>query len=383
MKTIKISACLLLLFGLAAERQLAAQNGKPAVSIKQTLEEYKSTNDKKLRKDIRSRLEKLTPSTNDDVARLRTVFDDKEFDEGMYSSALKVLPKIENPQLSDSLLPMLNDDKSFVGKVNKGDPSILSEKKNMYRLKKTEYLIKTLGKLKSKAAVPLLKEYLNFPNMQYAVSEALGAIGDKSMDNEIREKAYRGEQINYAGMGAEEAKQVAKDLGDSANKPKWMNMAKQLALVKEPSAKPELKKLFSHDDGFVRLQAAMAFSRMADDTDAATVLEMTKNSDWNIRATAIDAIKKTKSKQYDDVLISLLDDSDYLVRLYAAKALGYKKIIKAIPNLEKSLTDKDLKVREEAYIALYTLTGKKYSYEGKTPLVERRAERQKDHPSFY
>lgn len=360
------------------------QNNVSTDSVKQILDDYKKSTDRESRQGIRKRLLKIKPTNNDDIARMKKIFMDKDWNEDLYHVAMNLVPEIDNPQLANKLIPVLSDEADFMKKVGKGDSQIMSEKRSGYRLRNAELIVRVLGKVKSKEALPILKEYLNFPSMQYAVSEALGEIGDKSMSEEIREKAYRGEVINYAGLGLEEAKRVVRDLDDNSNKDIWGKMSKQLLYVKDPGVKSELKKIFSHGDAPVRLRASMAFARLADDGDTVTVLEMAENPDWNIRVAAIDMMKKLHAKEFEDVLISLLsNDSHRVVRLSAAKAIGYKKVSKAVPHLEKALDDKEVMVRSEAYVALYALTGKKYPYEGRNPLTERKAEHEKDHPSFY
>ncbi|MBU2574634.1 MAG: HEAT repeat domain-containing protein [Elusimicrobia bacterium] len=370
--------------GFLGQQYAYSQDNEAKPSIKQLSGEYRKTNDKELRKNIRKRFKEIKPTTNDDVLQLRKIFADKDWDEEWYSIAMNLVPKIDNPQLANGLIPVLSDEKNFIKKVGKGDPQNPSDKRTLYRLTNTEWIIRVLGKLKNKDAVPILKEYLNFYSMQYAASEALGEIGDKSMSEEIREKAYRGEPVNYSGLGLDEAKRVVRDLDDNNNKDKWVKISKQLLHMKDPRIKPELKKLFSHDNHFVRVWASMAFARLADSSDVMSTIEMSKNPEWNVRVAAIDMMKKLRAKEFEDVLINLLNnDSHRVVRLSAAKAIGYKKVTTAVPHLEKALKDKEIMVREEVYIALYVLTGKKYPCEGKTPLTERRAEHEKQHPSFY
>ncbi len=271
----------------------------------------------------------------------------------------------------------------FISKLNQNDLSGKTEREAKYRFVNIERVIRKLGNLKNKEAVPVLKEYLTLNNMQYAASEALGKIGDKSMSEQIREKAYKGEEVNYGGMGMDEAKNVIQDLGDKSKKDKWPKIAKQIVLIKNPEAKPYLKKLFSHEQSYVRGEAATRFSVMVDTSDVNDVLEMAKNPDWAVRCSAIDAMKRLKGYDFNKVLLGLLEDKETIVRLYAAKAVGYKKISAAVPRLEETLKDKDIRVRQESYISLYILTGKKYDFAGKTTLAERRAELEKEHPSFY
>jgi HEAT repeat protein len=79
----------------------------------------------------------------------------------------------------------------------------------------------------------------------------------------------------------------------------------------------------------------------------------------------------------------LINDPIYVVRSNAAKALGYKKVTISVPYLKKALNDKDFGVRKEAFIALYILTGQKYTFNGRDAAVEQTAEQQKKYPTFW
>ena len=103
-------------------------------------------------------------------------------------------------------------------KISRGDLSGKSEREAKYRVKNVEFIIKKLGELKSQRAVPILQEYLKVKGLQYAASEALGKIRDKSASEEMRERAYRGEEINYGGLGLDEAVKVMQDLEDKGKK---------------------------------------------------------------------------------------------------------------------------------------------------------------------
>lgn len=355
--------------------------GEP--SVKQLADDYKKTTDNKTRRDALKRFQSMKIRTQEDVTQLRTIFADKKWDEGLFASGSGLVEKIDKPEMAGQLILMLEDEKEFIRKLNQNDLSGKTEREGKYRFTNVEFIISKLGNLKSKEAVPVLKEYLALKNMQYAASEALGKIGDKSMSNDIREKAYKGEDVNYGGMGIDEARKVVQDLEDKGKKDKWAKIAKQIVLIKNPEAKPHLKKLFNHEQDYVREQSAGVFFNLATKEDLNEIKAMATNSHSEIRYGAIQIMKKIKDKSFDDSLISLLTDSEYSVRRAAAKAVGYNKIDKAIPGLEKTLSDSKFEVRKEVFIALYILTGKKYDFFGRNSAVDQQAEIQKQRPSFH
>jgi HEAT repeat protein len=357
-----------------------ANRGKD--SIERTFTRYHQTTRDIERKEILRGLQLRSPETAADLQAVRVVVKDKNWDENLFGAATYMATKVKKPELAPQLVEILQDEKTFIQKLNQNDLSGKTEQEGRYRFTNVEHIIKKLGELKSREAVPVLKEYLEFKNMQYAASEALGKIGDKSMSEEIREKAYKGEEVNYGGMGLDEANKVAQDLDDKSKKDKWPKIAKQIILIKNPDAKPQLKKLFNHEQDYVRGEAAAAFSAMAEEKDKDDILEMAKNPDWAVRCSAIDAMKHL-ADSFHQILVNLLKDPEHIVRLYAAKALGYKNDKEAIPFLEIALKDENLRVRQEAFIALYLIADKKNDFIGRTPAIDRQAEIQKRHPTFH
>jgi HEAT repeat protein len=372
---------------------------KDDVSIKELHGRYKQTADQAERKEVLIEMSKAGPKTADDVNELRAIFSAKDYDEHLFEVAIESLKKVNDPKLDSVLIDILKDEKPFADKLDKKDFAGKSESEVIRRNMNLMFVIGKLGALKSKNAVPVLKEYLNSSSYQYYASQALAMIGDTSASEQIREKAYKGEDIIYAGQGSEEALTVVRDLEDKTKKDQWPKIAKQIIHIHDPKAKPYLKRLFSHEKSYVRWEAAGKFRAMVDENDVPTIIEMTNNKDHIIRSEAIDAMKNLKNIEFGDELIALLNDPDYLVRLSAAKALGYKKVTRAVPYLEKTIKDSEaraenpnsgnngrsneLRVRQEAFIALYILTGKLYDYQGRSDIWDREAERQRIAPSFY
>jgi HEAT repeat protein len=353
-------------------------------TIPELLKAYSKARSESERVSVMEALRKTQPTTKDDANQLKVVLTQKEWDETLFYAAMESLSLITDTKLDVVLIEIIRADRDFLSKAFKGDLQGRTEQEFKLRSLNAEKIIKKLGDMKSSKAVKDLKEYLAIQGLQYAASEALSKLGDTTAMEEVKNQAYTGADINYAGAGLEEAVTVINDLQDKTKSADWQKMAKQLILIKDPGAKPYLQTLFTHEKNYVRSQAATAFMNMATSEDVSALLDMAKSSDWSVRSAAIHGMKKISNSSLDDALKDMvINDAHRSPRANAAKALGYKKVDSAVSVLEKSLNDKELRVRKEAFVALYILTGKKYDFDGRNALIESEAERQKQHPTFY
>jgi HEAT repeat protein len=319
--------------------------------------------------------------TKEDMKVLRAEFK-KKYDEKSFSSATDALKYLDkNPELADDLAVMLEDEEDNVKNWDKGIIGDEGEQKR--RAYRVQFLIGKLGELKNNKSVQILRRMLKYKGTQYYASEALAAMGDTSANQEIKSLMEQGVPVNYGGLGMDAVKDLVKDLQDPNKKDKVDKTYLQLINIKNPEAKPYLKQLFNHESSGVRMRASSRFAFLADKNDIESILQMTKNNDWNIRTASIYAMQTLKDTDFSDILINMLNDTSNLVRSTAAHALGYKHVAKAVPYLEKALDDKENRVRERAFVSLYILTGKKYDYKGKDKRDDSIAEQEKQSPSFY
>jgi len=352
------------------------QKDKP--SIRTLTEQYQNGKDNDKRAEILKQLQKMEPTTPEDAEQLRKIIAQKEWDEDLFVTAAELVKKINKPDLAYGLIGILEDEKEMLVNVSKGDKGGKSQRELQGRFGISWLIIQQLGKLKNPNAIPVLKECLQFKGLQYSASEALREIGDKTSSEQMRELAYKGGDVNYGGLGFEEAKKVIADLQDKSKEKQWSQIAKQIVLINDPKIKPYLPPLFTHEKYYVCHESASKFTSMVTQEDIPIINEMLKNTEFGVRHSAIDAIKRLNDKSFGKVLEELLLHDPYsCVRSNAANALGYVKIENSIPPLEKALNDKDLYVRQQTFISLYILTGKKYDFEGKDAVIERIAERQK------
>jgi HEAT repeat protein len=351
--------------------------------VKVLVDKYQQAGDENSRKEAAIELSRSEPKTREDMDKLKKIFSEKDWDELLFHAGTQAIKKVKNTSLDDDLIEILKDEKPLMDKANSKDFAGKTPKEITHRSMNVMLIIQKLGEHKSQKSVPILKEYLTLKQYQYAASVSLGKIGDKSASEDMRTRAYKGEEINYGGLGLEESVRVVQDLQDKSKSDQWPKIAKQIIHIKNPEVKLQLIKLFNHEVKDVRWEAAGKFRALVNEGDVQTIIEMTRSKDDIVRTEAIHAMQNLKNIEFGDELIVLLDDPEPNVRRGAAKALGYKKITKAVPYLEKTIKDNNLRVREEAFIALYILTGKKYNYEGRTGVMERKAEREKLQPSFY
>jgi len=362
------------------------------------LDQFQTATNSAEQRDIATQLSRIEPKTIGDGIAVKDALKKQPFDLQLYEIASHLIGHLKNQIYENVVIEILKDEKSYWSKADVDKLSSVRDAEFLQRHKAIMFAANILGLMKSRKAVPILKEYLKFKGLDYYASNALAQIGDNSASAEILEKVYSGEDVNYAGQGSEEAVTIVRDLEDETKKDKWPKIAKQIIHIHDRKAKPYLKRLFNHERSYVRWESAGKFRQLVDENDVPSILEMTRNKDGGVRAEGINAMQNLKNIEFGDELIALLNDPDYNVRRHAAKALGYKKIFRAVPYLEKAIKNSELraekpiggngradelKVREEAYIALYILTGNKYDFNGKSAEVERRAEKQKRAPTFY
>lgn len=366
-----------LMFVIAVVHSASVEKRTIESVIKQ-LQVEKDNNKKKI---LREELRAGELPTRQDMIYIRSILKNEKHDSDVVAWAMESLKYLKKSEFAVDIAGMVDDEEEFIKKVDSTHNE--SDKEGARRAMNTVLLIRKLGELKDTSTVPTIKKMLKYKYTQYYASESLAAMGDNSASNEIKTLMEQGADINYGGLGLDEAKEVIQDLLDVGKKDKWPKLARQINEIKDPGAKPYLKKLFNHENSYIKTGAAATYSMLVGKSDKGDIIAMAKNTDASIRCSAIDAMKKIRDDDFAEVLIALLKDPEYLVRLYAAKAIGYKKITKAIPYLEKVLNDENLRVRQESFIALYILTGKKYAFIGRDLSIEQQAEIQKKAPSFY
>lgn len=353
-------------------------------SIKSIFSDLDKSPEKSEKVEMLKMLSKRTPETREDIDTLKFYLLQKDYDEDLYFAVMKSFSAVKNSDFGPDIIEVLEADFPLLSAAEAKAPHGKSQKEILFRALNAESLLKKLGQFKNPNSSTILKKYLALKSFSYVASEAIAKIGDKSIMPELKNRAYRGEEINFAGAGLEEAIEAINDLKSETKEKEWPKIAKQIALIKNKETKPYLVGLFDHKKSFVRQVAASKFSALSDKDDIDEIVAMANNQDWFVRSAAIHAMKNIEDQAFENILMNLLlFDPHRSPRRNAAKALGFKNVKKAVPVLEKALNDDEFRVREEAFIALYLLTGQEYSFDGRNSRSERLAASQKESPTFY
>jgi len=131
---------------------------------------------------------------------------------------------------------------------------------------------------------------------------------------------------------------------------------KEIKALMESGAKGCLKELLSyaHDENHdIKLAVIDALPWNHPPLEAKNVLiELTRDSDWEVRARAIEALKFISSEDIGNAIMPRLRDPHRLVRVFASETLGDLNYKKAIPEIVKMLSEKDFLIRTYAAYAL-------------------------------
>jgi hypothetical protein len=100
-------------------------------------------------------------------------------------------------------------------------------------------------------------------------------------------------------------------------------------------------------------------------------LEGLKSDSNSVRWEAVTGLGATKDPETVPHLLPMLKDSDVFVRMATARVLGEMQAKPAVGALIDSLEDSETAVREAAYIALRTITGKDLKFDPQAIDVER------------
>lgn len=302
-----------------------AVGGEDDASIVSLIGRYRQASTRLQHDGILRQIRTFKTSTASDLTQLRGILSAVSWDADLFRAASASVANVDDPALGPGLAGILADGKALIVRAERGDLGGRTVQEMDERLLNALMILRKLGELKHVASVPLLKECLASPRLRLEASLALGALGDRSASDEVRERAYRGEKVAYGGLGPREAERVVRDLENGAQRDRWTNIAAQLLWVKDPGVKPGLIRLFRHEDSFVRMRASTAFVRLCGQEDLVTVLAMSREPDWGVRAWSVDAMKKLGGRDCEARIRTLAQtDPNGTVRAHAAQAAGGK-----------------------------------------------------------
>ena len=123
-----------------------------------------------------------------------------------------------------------------------------------------------------------------------------------------------------------------------------------------PAPGPKLLPLLRNHDATVRFWGATLLRPYPDLADA-TLIELTWDSDANVRAAAVETLGTRHGSAVETALSARLDDSEWFVRVHAARAVGHVVGAEAAPSLTRLLSDGRWWVRTAAKDALRGMGG--------------------------
>jgi HEAT repeat protein len=207
--------------------------------------------------------------------------------------------------------------------------------------------ISALGKIGDPAAVQPLIALLEDKELSEPAATALGKIGDRRAVEPL---------IMVMEKTLAETK---KPLGKGMPAIIWSG-GEALGLLGDKRAVPLMLDLIQRPqgEGGEFTFAAEALGRIADPDSLAKLAALLRDDKqpWSTRQEATWALAWFRTQEAFDLLVSALDDPG--TRAWALRSLGQKGDPRAIPPVEKVLTDKDSNMREIAVEVLKTLKAK-------------------------
>lgn len=316
-----------------------------------------------------------TPQTDEDVSTLGQLMD-KHPTQGQ-----KALAGIRDPKLAKAVMKECDRQVAKFRADKDKDWKTLPEAQRWEKynaLLNSHAMIVTLGTLKNKEAIPLLKQYITPEydgTLSYAASQALGRIGDESALDEMVRDIGKTKEIDLSAFGDKAFVKIIKELDEpNINGKRKFALINQIKGSRSPERKKALKELaLKHKDEDIRSRSGQALINAMlvnpEDGDSdflyAWVPKAINDLDagWSLTALRIHFPDKNRSleKRFIPVLLDIIKKSQYgSSRSNAAEILGACKIKESVPYLEEALMDKDSGTRSSALIALENIIGKGY-----------------------
>lgn len=313
-------------------------------------------------------LERAVPATEADMTILGDFLD--KYPEPARKAALK----IKDQRLTKAVIKECERQVAALkGLRTKSSPSDEERIRHVNSHMNSAALIGTLANLKDKAAIPLLRSYLQDKDLSVFASTALGRMGDNEAFEEMIGDIEKRDNIDLSGYGDKGLTRIIKEL----NKP-GIKSERKFALIRQikGSKGSERKRLLkdlalNHPDEGVRSRSSQALLNSmlvnpdpADDPYILEWIKKSKNADsgyWAVSSISISHNygEKPLSPELAGALIDVLKTSTFEPsRLDAARALGIFKVRESLPELVEC-TQKDTKssVRGACSFSYWKMTG--------------------------
>lgn len=315
-------------------------------------------------------LEQAVPATEADMAILGDFLD--KYPE----PARKAVLNIKNRKLTKSVIMECERRvKTFQTLRSKGANNLTGEDRESHinSHMNSAALIGALANLKDKAAIPLLRSYLQDKDLSVFASTALGRMGDNEAFEEMIGDIEKRDNIDLSGYGDKGLTRIIEEL----NKP-GIKAERKFALIRQikGSKSPERKRLLkdlalNHPDAGVRSRSSQALLNSmlvnpdpADDSYILEWIKKSKNADsgyWAVSSISISHNygERPLSPELAGALIDVLKTSTFEPsRLDAARALGIFKVRESLAELvECTQKDKKSSVRGACSFSYWKITG--------------------------
>lgn len=273
--------------------------------------------------------------------------------------------KITRPLETDSIKKLIGEVKGYKNKIQivKNQIAEIEEKKKAEELKKEEErLAKKKGKEKHtevanavKAEIEKTKETGTFKKpLEQAVFEKIANdLLNSEMDIKILAAAELGKMRNKAALP------VLHKAAKFDNPYLTSEIINSLINIGGPRSIPFFREHVTDKDMRVRIGCLQGLYKMADDNVLTPILvNALRDEDAEVRITAATLIGWRENKDFVPVLIQCLNDKKEKVRKAAISALSHIKDKASVPSLIELLQDKSLEIREKAFCGIKAITGK-------------------------
>lgn len=375
MKKTRVLQRSILLMCMALVMVVSVSSGKEKKKpVRQLFSELRAAKTDEVRDAVKKEMDEYVPETEAEIKELGEELDKTD----LIVQAQKIMARTGEPKLSVAITEICKVQTGKLKAKNDKDwekVTLTDEEKRtqLNSLLNTQLLIGVLGRLKNKDAIPFLKTYLEYDGqLSWAASEALSGMGDEALVDELMQKMDEGKSINLAVYGEIALVKMLKKLDEKGTSEKTKGkIADQISGMggRDKKEKDLLKELvMKHPDVGIRQMAGIAVCHSMlnrqDPDDFDFLMEWSKDLNGPGTWDSLTCIRIRWDKRFVPVVIRYLREAgSSSVRTEAARLLGSKKVVEAVPYLEEALKNGPVNERSAACSALENITGKEYFIE--------------------
>jgi len=210
----------------------------------------------------------------------------------------------------------------------------------------SKHAARALAKLGHRA-LPALREAATYPGygVAFSAKQALADVRDPAAVPHLLQEARKGSMAAVEGLGrigrpAAAAVPLLVDLLQDPNTANQWSAIEALGKIGDESAVSGLAAKLSSPNGRTRSETVEALGRISDPSTESLILPMLSDPDEGVRSAAVQALDWSLFPgDALATLAELLHDTDLVVRMHAAEALGNLADVRAVPLLVDALKD--------------------------------------------